>query len=76
MRHTDTVRLNGAVVRLLRQRLHLTQRELGLAVGKYQPDISALEHGRYGAVHTPTLARLALALGVAMEDLVREEDRR
>lgn len=69
------VRLNGAMVRRLRQRLHLTQKELAAVVWKYQPDISALECGRYVHVYPATLAALAQALGVAMEDLVGEEDR-
>jgi transcriptional regulator with XRE-family HTH domain len=73
MSQTQTVVLKGSLVRLLRTRQHLTQRELAAAVGKYQPDISALEHGRYGKVYPQTLQALAQALGVAMEDLVGEE---
>jgi transcriptional regulator with XRE-family HTH domain len=64
--------LNGAMVRTVRHRLQLTQQELALTCGLYQQHISALERGIYTAVHTPTLAALAQALGVTMEALVTE----
>ena len=69
------VRLNGSVVRLLRHRLHLTQQELATMLGGYQPYVSDLERGVYVHVYPATLAALAQALGVAMEDLIMEEGR-
>jgi transcriptional regulator with XRE-family HTH domain len=65
--------LNGARVRTLRQRLQLTQQELGAVVGCYQQYISALERGLFRAVRTPTLSALAAALGVEITELVVEE---
>lgn len=67
------VRLNGGEVRRLRHAQHLTQKMLAVAVGRYQPDISDMELGRMPHVYPATLAALAQALGVTMEDLVREE---
>ncbi|HSF31913.1 MAG TPA: helix-turn-helix transcriptional regulator [Candidatus Tectomicrobia bacterium] len=66
------MQLNGNEVRRLRHRLHLTQRELGLVLGISQPYVSALECGVWVYVRTPTLARLAEALGVPMEEIVCE----
>lgn len=73
MSHAGMVKLNGSVVRRLRHRLHLTQHELAVAVGRYQPDISDMERGRMPHVYPQTLAALAQVLGVTMEDLVWEE---
>jgi transcriptional regulator with XRE-family HTH domain len=67
--------LNGARVRTLRQRLHLTQKELGVMVGCFQQHISELERGVYVHVYPTTLARLAAALGVEIVDLVMEDRR-
>jgi transcriptional regulator with XRE-family HTH domain len=74
MQPHDT-RLNGAVVRYWRTRLHLTQAELGLLCGLYQQHISLLERGKRRHVYPQTLCKLALALEVAMEELVGEERR-
>jgi transcriptional regulator with XRE-family HTH domain len=68
--------VNGLVVRTLRLRQHLTQRDLGVLCGSYQQHISDIERGIKVHVYPATLARLSAALGVAMEDLVGEEDRR
>lgn len=75
MRHDRPVRLNGAEVRRLWHAQHLTQHALAVAVGRYQPDISDMELGRLAHVQPATLARLSDVLGVAMEDLVGEEER-
>lgn len=68
-----TVRLNGAVLRLLRRRLHLTQQDLAEILGVYQPYISDLERGIVVHVYPATLDALAEALGVTMEELVGEQ---
>ena len=70
MRHEGQVQLNGHAVRRLRQRLQLTQRELGLVLGISQPYVSDLERGVWLYVRTPTLARLAEALGVEVGALL------
>jgi transcriptional regulator with XRE-family HTH domain len=65
--------LDGSLVRRLRHRLQLTQRELGASMDWAQQYVSALECGKRLYVYPQTLAKLAQVLGVAMEELVREE---
>lgn len=62
--------LNRHYLRHVRKAQHMTQQELAEAIGAYQPDISALECGRFTEVKTARLALLAAALGVKAEDLI------
>ena len=68
--------LNRHKLRRLRKVHRLTQQELAAAIGAYQPDISALECGRFTEVKTERLALLAAALGVKAEDLIEKRRNR
>lgn len=63
----------GATVRTLRELKGMSQGELARRADCYQPDISALEHGRY----EPTISflrRIAGALGVSLPVLLAEQE--
>lgn len=63
--------LNRRMLRRLRRRRRLTQRDVGTALGLDQPYLSHLECGRRGC-SVATLAALAQTLGVPMERLVQQ----
>lgn len=61
----------GRYVRGRRQALGLTQAQLGARLGWAQERVSVLETGKYGLPSLPQLCRLADALGVSIDDLLR-----
>jgi len=66
--HNRSVLLPG--LRQARQRLGLTQRELGTLAGVAKGTIFELEVGRRGA-YPRTIRRLATALGTKVADLMK-----
>lgn len=62
----------GQFLRQRRKQLGLTQTELGARLGWTQERVSLLEHGKYGMPSLPQLCRLAAALGVSLEELLRQ----
>lgn len=66
VRHMNTRALNGATVRVLREALGISQRDLAARAGITQGALSNIEHGKSGA--TPVLCRkLADGMGVSLE---------
>jgi len=63
----------GSRLRQLRQMRRLTQDELAIAVGVSRSAVAQWESGRSGQA-TPHLRRLADALGVQVDDLMRGGD--
>ena len=64
------------LVRRLRHRLGLTQEQLGRAIGQSQPYVSDLERGVRPVLSVHMLEQLAQALGVAIEMLMTDDERR
>jgi len=56
----------GAVVRAVRRRLRLSQRELAARAGVSQQTVSLIERGRLDMVGLATLRRVGAALGIEM----------
>jgi transcriptional regulator with XRE-family HTH domain len=65
------LRALGKRIRLLRLTRELSQAELAEAAGMSRSFISLIEHGTHG-VDVVRLLRLAAALGVPLEDLLRD----
>ena len=61
-------------IRLRRLELRLSQAQLGALIGQDQAYISRLERGAYGEITVSTLERLAKALRVGIQTLVKSED--
>jgi len=61
-------------LRLRRLELRLTQAQLGKQVGQDQAYISRLERGAYGEITVGTLERLAKALQVRIETLLKPDE--
>lgn len=68
--------VNKQLVRRLRHRRNLTQRELGQAIGQDQPYVSNVERGVRPMLTVAMLEKLAVALGVTMEELLTDAARR
>ena len=60
-------------IRLRRLELRLSQAQLGALIGQDQAYISRLERGAYGEITVSTLERLARALQVRIETLVKPD---
>jgi XRE family transcriptional regulator, aerobic/anaerobic benzoate catabolism transcriptional regulator len=65
------LRALGKRVRILRLTRELTQEELAAASGMSRNFVSLIEHGAHG-VDVVRLLRLAAALGVPLEELLRD----
>lgn len=59
----------GMNIRRHRKRLHMTQTELGKAVGTSQPNVAHVEAGK-DLIGENRIMRYARALGVSLEDLL------
>ena len=62
--------LFGHQLVLLRQRAHLTQEQLGSKAGLSQGIVASLEQGQREDPRLSTVRKLAVALGVAVTDLM------
>jgi transcriptional regulator with XRE-family HTH domain len=68
--------VKALLVRHLRHRRRMTQKELGQAIGQGQPFVSDIERGVRAVLTVATLEKLALALGVHLEELITADERR
>lgn len=64
----------GKNLRRLRQRVEMTQRALGERSGVHFVSIARLESGEQQSADTPTIERLARALGVRQAELIEAEN--
>ncbi len=62
----------GAILRSARERAKLSQNELAGKVGLAPSHIVRLESGEKGAPRFDTVARLAIALGLSLDEVARE----
>lgn len=62
----------GERVKVIRNRNNLTQRQVAEEVGWHHQELSRFESGR-SDVRVSTLFKIARALGVSVEELVKEE---
>lgn len=63
----------GQRIRELREAREMTQAELASAAGRTQEHISRIETGASVNPTTKTLTKLAAALGVSLNELLKEE---
>jgi len=61
-------------IRKRRRELDISQEALGKAVGQDQAYISNIEHGRIKDITAGSLAKIARALQVSMEELMRLDE--
>lgn len=61
-------------IRLRRLELRLSQKKLGEMIGQDQAYISRLERGEFAEITVRTLERLARALHVGVETLLKPDD--
>ena len=75
LKGTEVILLTGERIRKYRRQKGLSQEQLGELVGFSQPKISKIESGERGDWDSLSdLKLLAKALGVPIEELVREDE--